>query len=380
MLNLKMMKKIFLLLSIVLVNTALGQSNISVGQEAPEINITHWVKNEPADKILDDQYTVLEFWATWCGPCIGAVPHMNELQEEFKGQDVQFVSITDESIEKVQRILKRVDFHSIVVSDTTGSTQINFGNGETGLDQYPLTVLIDKQNVIQWVGRPTELNQEVMRNFLNETETSEAEPKSFMDLINDKDLDHYFFLKESTSEIISKHQLGNIILSLKGVELKDIFQTIVAENMKVDLHTSLEEKKYDLIYKHSDAEESLQLLQKELLRQLDLTTGIEQRMDMQYETRVIDNNLLEVALDESFSAKSDAGDQLIFTAFTIKDMMKELSLLHGTSFEIELENEVKYDFIIKTNSVEQTIESLNSYGFETKLKEVEQSYLVITQD
>lgn len=62
--------------------------------------ITDWIKNIPEDKNLNNKYIVLEFWATWCEPSIAAVPHLNQLQDEFKQNDLYFNSITDESIEK----------------------------------------------------------------------------------------------------------------------------------------------------------------------------------------------------------------------------------------------------------------------------------------
>jgi thiol-disulfide isomerase/thioredoxin len=47
---------------------------------------------------------VLEFLATWCGPCIQAIPHLNDLAEQFKNKPVVFISVTSEN-EYVVRIL-----------------------------------------------------------------------------------------------------------------------------------------------------------------------------------------------------------------------------------------------------------------------------------
>jgi len=43
------------------------------------------------------QVVVLEFWATWCGPCLELLPHMNKLVESFAGRPVRFISVTDET-------------------------------------------------------------------------------------------------------------------------------------------------------------------------------------------------------------------------------------------------------------------------------------------
>jgi thiol-disulfide isomerase/thioredoxin len=59
-----------------------GQSNLRVGDPAPPITITEWLANTPEDTTLRDKFIVLEFWATWCKPCLEAVPHLNELRAQ----------------------------------------------------------------------------------------------------------------------------------------------------------------------------------------------------------------------------------------------------------------------------------------------------------
>lgn len=52
------------------------------------------------------QVVVLEFWATWCGPCVELLPHMNKMVEAFAGKPVHFISVTDESREEVEAFMK----------------------------------------------------------------------------------------------------------------------------------------------------------------------------------------------------------------------------------------------------------------------------------
>jgi|ERR1022692_2643340 thiol-disulfide isomerase/thioredoxin len=67
---------------------------------APPLNLSN-VLQAPADasanlEALRGKVVVIDFWATWCGPCRKSIPHWNELVDGFKGKPVQFIAITDE--------------------------------------------------------------------------------------------------------------------------------------------------------------------------------------------------------------------------------------------------------------------------------------------
>jgi thiol-disulfide isomerase/thioredoxin len=55
---------------------------LAIGDNAPAISIDHWVKGEDFDTFEDGQVYVMEFWATWCGPCITTMPHLSGLHAE----------------------------------------------------------------------------------------------------------------------------------------------------------------------------------------------------------------------------------------------------------------------------------------------------------
>ncbi len=53
-----------------------------IGDPAPQISIGKWVKGNPVESFAKDQVYVVEFWATWCGPCLANMPHLASLQTE----------------------------------------------------------------------------------------------------------------------------------------------------------------------------------------------------------------------------------------------------------------------------------------------------------
>ena len=371
---------------------AFAQSNIKVNEKAPKINITNWIENVPNDRDLSDKFIVLEFWATWCGPCIAAVPHMNKIQQEFKQKDLYFISITDESIEKVKRSLKRIDFNSIVVTDLTKQTQINFGDGIKGLETYPLTVLIDKAGIIKWIGEPKSLNSSVMSNFLananvintddilekDEIQKEQTKILDFKDLLNNKEIKYYFNLQETEGTGTLKQAIGTSIISLRSYKLEDIYKEIFnIKKGQLTLPKNLEDKRYNLIYKNIEESENIKLLEKEILQKLNLKKQTVLKPTKVNIISIRDQSLLEVTLEEMFSAKSDADDKIIFTAYTINGMIDELSTLSSEQFIYNGEDKTKYDFIIKKESKNDIIKSLKSYGLTVDEKDIKIEYVTI---
>jgi thiol-disulfide isomerase/thioredoxin len=79
-------------------------------QEIPVLQIKQWLQ---APKGFDAKWeslrgniVVIEFWATWCSPCISAIPHLNQLAKEFRNQNVVFLAITDDDPERLTPIAK----------------------------------------------------------------------------------------------------------------------------------------------------------------------------------------------------------------------------------------------------------------------------------
>ena len=55
---------------------------------------TSWIQGAEVTAFAPDKVYVVEFWATWCGPCIVMMPHMAEMQAEYRDKGVTFIGYT----------------------------------------------------------------------------------------------------------------------------------------------------------------------------------------------------------------------------------------------------------------------------------------------
>src|SRR5262245_9253618 len=84
---------------------------LAVGDAAPALTVTSWVAGTPVKNFEPGKVYVLEFWATWCGPCIAAMPHLGGLQAEYKDQGLVVVGVTsrdgNNTKEKVDKFVEK---------------------------------------------------------------------------------------------------------------------------------------------------------------------------------------------------------------------------------------------------------------------------------
>ncbi len=77
-------------LGLVLAVPAFG---LGVGDQAPPLNGVTWLQGEEITEFQEGQIYVLDFWATWCGPCIQSIPHLNDLQRRYADDGVNIVGV-----------------------------------------------------------------------------------------------------------------------------------------------------------------------------------------------------------------------------------------------------------------------------------------------
>lgn len=373
----------YTILIILVFNFCFCQEKLELNKKSPEINITDWIENVPIKKKIKDKYIVLEFWATWCSPCLKSVPHLNELQKKYNQDNLIFISITDEKTSKVKKILEFIQFNSIVVTDTTKATQKKFGDKINGLKALPLTVLIDNNNIVRWIGTPKELNEDVMNSFLENKEIKNINNTSiktnvikktnfenFLEIAKDDNLEYYLEITKSNKFDIKANYQNKVNFSLfylESVTLKEILTSALNYNQNLFSVDSLTSKnKYNIIYKNKlNNNESSAVLEKSILDIFNVKKTIVKKKIQSNKIYLSDSSSLEKSI-ESESSITHLKDKVILFHYNLKMLCDYLNnnsvvLFHYNDFDTNC----YYNFSINLNNYNSIIKSLELQGIKT---------------
>jgi uncharacterized protein (TIGR03435 family) len=142
-----------------------AQNSSSHGAEAPVLRVTKWLQ-APAGfdaqwSRLRGKVVVLDFWATWCAPCVRSIPHLNQLANEFRGQDVVFLAVTDDDEERLKAFLPKHPIDAIIGIDTEDRSFKAFA-----LNYFGTTVLVGKDGNIIGTTDTENLTADVLKDAL----------------------------------------------------------------------------------------------------------------------------------------------------------------------------------------------------------------------
>jgi thiol-disulfide isomerase/thioredoxin len=149
------MKRILASVAVTLLAAAnLGAADL--GDTAPPLDIKEWVKGGPV-KLADGKgksIYVVEFWATWCGPCRTSIPHLTEMAKKLKDKGVVFVGVSDEEADVVKKFVAKMgdkmDYHVAIDGGKTSEGYME----AFGINGIPHAFIVDKEGKIAWHGHP----------------------------------------------------------------------------------------------------------------------------------------------------------------------------------------------------------------------------------
>jgi thiol-disulfide isomerase/thioredoxin len=127
------------------------------GQPAPEFQIEKWITDQPA---TDGKFLLIDFWATWCGPCRQSIPELNGFQKEFSDR-LTIIGVSGETEQAVRRMTTPEIDYAVAID-----TQQRM-HRELGITGIPHCILIDPAGIVRYEGDPRYLNDTILKRFLD---------------------------------------------------------------------------------------------------------------------------------------------------------------------------------------------------------------------
>jgi len=173
------MSRMLLVIALAAVAAGAQEATLKVGDDAPPLSIAKWVKGEPLTLERNRIY-VVEFWATWCGPCVASMPHLSELQDTYRDR-ITFIGVTHEdpnnTLEKVETMVKAKGpgMGYTVAWDDAGKTNEAWMRA-AGQNGIPCSFVVGATGKIAFIGHPIMLDL-VLAGIVDGTWDRVAGPK-----------------------------------------------------------------------------------------------------------------------------------------------------------------------------------------------------------
>lgn len=128
---------------------------------APNIKILQWIGHEPVElEKFRGKIVLLDFWATWCGPCISTFPRLREWHKKYAGDDFAIIGVTQyygngggKKLNDEQELSFLGEFrdkyklpYPLAVADQTEDAM------KYGISAFPTTILLDRNGVVRYIG------------------------------------------------------------------------------------------------------------------------------------------------------------------------------------------------------------------------------------
>jgi thiol-disulfide isomerase/thioredoxin len=133
---------------------------LRTGSRAPALSVEKWVKGEPVKRFEPGKVYVVEFWATWCAPCVQGMPHLTELQERYRDKGVTVIAVTsrdsNNTLEKVEALVaeKGGEGMGFTVAWDRGRESNEAYLSASGQTGIPCAFVVNQEGKLAFIGHP----------------------------------------------------------------------------------------------------------------------------------------------------------------------------------------------------------------------------------
>lgn len=134
-------------------------AKLVVGSPAPKLELSKWIKGESVSSFEEGKVYVVEFWATWCPPCVKSIPHLTKLQKQHKDSAVIIGVASSERgsdpLPKLEKFVKdkgaEMDYRIAFDPDRKAGTDYL---AAAGVGTIPTAFVVDGKGNVAWFGNP----------------------------------------------------------------------------------------------------------------------------------------------------------------------------------------------------------------------------------
>src|SRR5881628_2427577 len=164
-----------LALTVIATCASAAEPSLKVGDPAPKLQTGKWVQGEPVKEFKKEKAYIVEFWATWCGPCRVSIPHLNDIHNKFKvkglvviGQDCW--ERDDSLVAPFVKSMGDKMTYRVALDDKEGSEKGKMAETwmvAAGRNGIPSAFLVDTKGLVAWIGHPMQLKETVIEEVLS---------------------------------------------------------------------------------------------------------------------------------------------------------------------------------------------------------------------
>jgi thiol-disulfide isomerase/thioredoxin len=139
------------------------RTTLAVGDKAPTPQLALIIKGDTSFKgFKEGNVYVMEFWATWCGPCRVGMPHLTQLQKDYSDKGVTIIGVSQEETKTVTAFLDKPEWAKktgyTMAMDKEGATNKMYMKA-AGQNGIPTAFVVGSDGVVEWIGHPSSMDE-----------------------------------------------------------------------------------------------------------------------------------------------------------------------------------------------------------------------------